>query len=151
MLNRTTVSTPLAWGALRKRLLAGPNAWLSQLVLIAVMVSLLACAYLWQSNAISDIEGDTVVTLQKTAKLERSNTDLMLQLARWNHPAHIEQEARKQGMVPARPALVMQSPSQTTHAKSTGSFANDLTGLWRKLVARLPAAAAMIRIPLWTR
>jgi hypothetical protein len=150
MLNRTTVSTPLprvAWGALRKRLLADPNAWLFQSVLIAVIMSLFACAYLWQSSVISDINGDTRVTWLKAEDLERSNTGLMVQLAKWNHPAHIEQMARKQGMVPAQPPLVMQVPIRETNAKS----ANSLAGLWHGLVARLPAAGATMHIPIWAR
>ena len=49
----------LELGALLRGVLAGPNAWLMQLTLIAVVVSLLACAYLWQSSALRDIQKDT--------------------------------------------------------------------------------------------
>ena len=108
MLNRTSLTTPgmrLNWGALLRGVLAGPNAWLMQLTLIAVVVSLLACAYLWQSSALRDIQKDTRQTERMLTTLEHENVSLMLQLAKWNAPAYIEERARKEGMVPGQTPL----------------------------------------------
>ena len=87
MLNRSSLTTPalrLNWGALLRGLLAGPNAWLMQLTLIAVVISLLTCVYLWQSSALRDIQKDTRNTEQELTGLERQNVSLMLQVAQWN-------------------------------------------------------------------
>src|SRR5512137_2688417 len=105
MLNRTSLTTPgmrLNWGALLRGVLAGPNAWLMQLTLIAVVVSLLACAYLWQSSALRDIQKDTRKIEEKLTDLERENVALMLQVTQWNAPAYIEEKARREGMVPGQ-------------------------------------------------
>ncbi len=157
MLNRTAATTPMpriAWDALRalrKGLMAGPNAWLFQMVLLAFLACLLTCAYLWQSSAISDIESDTQDIMRQSKALERSNVALMVQLAKWEHPAYIERMAKKQGMMPAQPPLVLQVPIQAAQAGSTDFLASSIAGLWQGLGDRLTVSPAMARLPIWTR
>jgi len=159
MLNRTSLTTPamrLNWGALLRglitgRLLAGPNAWLMQLTLIAVVVSLLACAYLWQSSALRDIQKDTRMTEEKLTDLEHQNVSLMLQVAQWNAPAYIEEKARREGMVPGQIPLAMQVPNPAQPAPQARSGMGDLASQWQQLINRVPRPAAVIQAAAWIR
>ena len=152
MLNRTSLTTPalrLNWGALLRGLLAGPNAWLMQLTLIAVVVSLLACAYLWQSSALRDIQKDSRQTEQEVTDLERQNVSLMLQVAQWNAPAYIEEKARREGMVPGQTPLAMQVPNPAQPAPQARSGMGDLASRWQQLISRVPRPAAVIQPATW--
>ena len=154
MLNRTSLTTPgmrLNWGALLRGVLAGPNAWLMQLTLIAVVVSLLACAYLWQSSALRDIQKDTRQTDEKLTDLERENVALMLQVTKWNAPAYIEEKARKEGMVPGQTPLAMQVPNPAQPAPQSHSGMDDLGSRWQELINRVPRPAAVIQAAAWIR
>jgi len=159
MLNRTSLTTPgmrLNWGALLRglitgRLLAGPNAWLMQLTLIAVVVSLLACAYLWQSSALRDIQKNTRQTEQKLTELERENVSLMLQVAKWNAPAYIEDQARREGMAPGQTPLAMQVPKPAQPAPQAHSGMSDAASRWQELINRVPSPAAVIQAAAWIR
>ena len=154
MLNRTSLTTPalrLNWGALLRGLLAGPNAWLMQLTLIAVVVSLLACAYLWQSSALRDIQKDTRQTEQKLTDLEHQNVSLMLQVTQWNAPAYIEEKARREGMVPGQTPLAMQVPNPAQPASQPHSGMDDLGSRWQELINRVPRPAAVIQAATWMR
>ena len=154
MLNRSSLTTPalrLNWGALLRGLLAGPNAWLMQLTLIAVVVSLLACIYLWQSSALRDIQKDTRRTEQQLIDLERQNVFLMLQVAQWNAPAYIEEKARRDGMVPGQTPLAMQVPNPAPSAPQALSGMGDLASQWQQLINRVPRPATVIQIAAWMR
>jgi cell division protein FtsL len=154
MLNRTSLTTPgmrLNWGALLRGLLAGPNAWLMQLTLIAVVVSLLACAYLWQSSALRDIQKDTRQTERMLTTLEHENVSVMLQVAKWNAPAYIEEKARKEGMVPGQTPLAMQVPKPTQPAPQPHSWMGDATSRWQQLISSVPRPAAVIQTAIWMR
>ena len=154
MLNRSSLTTPalrMNWGALLRGLLAGPNAWLMQLTLIAVVVSLLACAYLWQSSALRDIQKDTRQTEQELTDLERQNVSLMLQVAQWNAPAHIEEKARREGMVPGQTPLAMQVPNPAQPAPQARSGMDDMASRWQQLLSRVPRPAAVIQAAAWIR
>jgi cell division protein FtsL len=154
MLNRSSLTTPalrVNWDALLRGLFAGPNAWLMQLTLVAVVVSLLACIYLWQSSALRDIQTDTRNTERKLTDLERQNVSLMLQVAKWNAPAYIEQKARGEGMVPGRTPLAMRVPSHTQPAPQARSGMSDMTSRWQQMLDRVPKPAAVIRAIAWMR
>ena len=154
MLNRTSLTTPgmrLNWGALLRGALAGPNAWLMQLTLIAVVVSLLACAYLWQSSALRDIQTDTRQTERMVTTLEHENVSLMLQVAKWNAPAYIEEKARKEGMVPGQTPLAMQVPKPTQPAPQPHSWMGDATSRLQQLISSVPRPAAVIQTAIWMR
>jgi len=154
MLNRSSLTTPalrMNWGALLRGLLAGPNAWLMQLTLIAVVVSLLACAYLWQSSALRDIQKDTRQTEQELTDLERQNVSLMLQVAQWNAPAYIEEKARREGMVPGQTPLAMQVPNPAQRAPQARSGMDDMASRWQQLLSRVPRPAAVIQAAAWIR
>jgi cell division protein FtsL len=147
MLNRTSLTTPgmrLNWGALLRGVLAGPNAWLMQLTLIAVVVSLLACAYLWQSSALRDIQKDTRQTERMLTTLERENVSLMLQVAKWNAPAYIEEKARREGMVPGQTPLAMQVPKPTQPVPQPHSWMGDAASRWQQLINSVPRPAVTI-------
>jgi cell division protein FtsL len=159
MLNRTSLTTPdlpLHWGALLRglltgRLLTGPNAWLLQLTLIAVMVSLMACIYLWQSSELRDIQEDTRITELKLSALERQNVSLMLQVAQWNRPAYIEEKARRQGMAPAEVFLVMRVPQPMQAPSASRSDASRVASRWQQWIELLPAPRAVIQVAAWMR
>ena len=156
MLNRSSLqtSTPamrMNWSALLRGLLAGPNAWLMQLTLIAVVVSLLACVYLWQSSAIRDLQTDTLSIQQQSSDLERENVALMLQVARWNNPAYIEEKARQQGMVPGQAPLVLQVPNHAQATPQAGSSLGSFTSRWQHLIDRIPRSAPVIQVAAWMR
>jgi cell division protein FtsL len=154
MLNRTSLTTPgmrLNWGALLRGVLAGPNAWLMQLTLIAVVVSLLACAYLWQSSALRDIQKDTRQTDEKLMDLERENVALMLQVTQWNAPAYIEEKARREGMVPGQTPLAMQVPNPAQPAPQPHSGMGDAASPWQQLISRVPRPAAVLQAAAWIR
>jgi len=155
MLNRSSLTSPaelrLNWGALLQVLLAGPNAWLMQLTLIAVVVSLLACVYLWQSSALRDLQRDTRNTEEMVTDLERQNVSLMLQVAKWNAPAYIEDKARREGMVPGQPPLAMQVPNLVQSARQARSDMDDMASRWQQLISPLPRPVAVIQAAAWMR
>ena len=153
MLNRTSISTPdsrVTWGVTAKGLLAGPSAWLIQLAVIAVVICLLTCVYLWQSSTISQIERDTQQTTQKIDELEHTNVALMLQLAALNQPAYIEHAAREQGLAPGKTPLVMQVPVAATAASASASAPAEAP-LWQRLVSRLSQPPMLIHFQTWIR
>jgi cell division protein FtsL len=154
MLNRSSLTTPalrVNWGALLRGLLAGPNALLMQLTLVAVVVSLLACIYLWQSSALCDIQNDTQETEQKVTQMERQNVALMLQVVKWNAPAYIEEKARREGMVPGQTPLAMQVPKQAQLASQASTGTSEVALRWRQMINRLPRPAAVIQAIAWMR
>ena len=148
MLNRTSIPAPfprMTWGVLRQGLSAGPNALLLQLMLIFVAASVLACVYLWQSSIVSAIQKDTARIQAESADLERENVALMLQLAQWDSPAHIEQKAREQGLLPGQKPLVMQVPPTPPEDAAASSGGTDLSMLWREMLAYVPVSSAITR------
>ena len=105
-----SLPTGLEWDALRNDLSAGTLASLLQFLLVLVLTCAATCVYLWQTSTISDSTtavGDMQAELRD---LERSNVTLMLQVAQWNSPPYIEQEARKQGMAPGQVPQFVQVP-----------------------------------------
>ncbi|MEJ5199299.1 MAG: septum formation initiator family protein [Anaerolineae bacterium] len=147
MLHRTTVARPLggvSWGPLPKGLVATPSAWLIQLVLLFAATCLLACVYLWQSSAVAEIAKDTRRTEAAIARLERENVALMVQVARWNHPAYIEEQARKQGLAPASAPLALEVPVVTPTPTRPSPALSAARSVWRQFMDRLPRPAASI-------
>jgi|YNPNPStandDraft_1061719.scaffolds.fasta_scaffold41852_3 cell division protein FtsL len=147
MLHRTTVARPLggaSWGPLQRGLASVPSAWLIQLALLFAAVCLLACIYLWQSSIVAEIQKDTARTEAAIVRLERENAALMVQVARWNHPAYIEEQARKQGLVPASAPVVLEVPVPAQVPADRSSVSSSLLSAWRQFVDRLPQPAASI-------
>ena len=153
MLNHTTISTPLPRVAsLHKNLFAGPYAWLAQVVVIFVIGCLLACVYLWQSSAISDIQDQTQQIEAKSGQLEHDNVALMLQVAQWNRPDYIADKARQLGLVAGQTPVVMKIPL-TTHAPEAAiTVFDNVAGLWQQLIERMPeASSVMVQAAAWMR
>lgn len=147
MLHRTTAVRPLGgvnWGPLQDGLVSAPSAWLIQLALLCAAISLLACVYLWQSSIVAEIQKDTARTAAAITRLEHENAALMVQVARWHHPAYIEEQARKQGLVPASAPLVLEVPVAAAAPAPRSSVADTLLSAWRQFVDRLPQPAASI-------
>jgi hypothetical protein len=155
MLNRTTISTPLprvALGTIRKNLFAGPYAWLAQVVAIFVIGCLLACVYLWQSSAISDIQDQTQQIEVESGQLEHDNVALMLQVAQWNQPDYIAGKARQLGLVAGQTPVVMKIPLTTHAPQAANTVFDNVAGLWQQLMERMPGASTvMVQAAAWIR
>ncbi|MGC8779865.1 MAG: FtsB family cell division protein [Anaerolineae bacterium] len=155
MLHRTTVARPLggvSWRPLPRDLVSTPSAWLVQLTLLFAATCLLACVYLWQSSAVADIQKDTQRTAAAIARLERENVALMVQVARWNHPAYIEEQARKQGLVPAPAPLALEVPAPAPAPAQPSPVLSAARSIWRQFMDRLPRpAAAIANATTWVR
>jgi hypothetical protein len=115
------------------------------------VVSLLACIYLWQSSALCDIQNDTWETEHKLTEMERQNVSLMLQVAKWNAPAYIEEKARREGMVPGQTPLAMQVPNPAQPAPRARSSTSEVVSRWQQIISHLPRPAAVIQAIAWTR
>ena len=114
MLNRTTVSTPLLrvrWRGMRDAVLVGPQAMLFQVVGLVLVICLLMCAYLWQSNAISDIVDDSQRDAEQelAAGTRERRSDAAAGPDRASRGR--ERQARRQGMEPAPAVFVIQMPA----------------------------------------
>ncbi|MCX7671812.1 MAG: septum formation initiator family protein [Anaerolineae bacterium] len=147
MLHRTTVARPLGganWGPLPGKLVAAPGAWLIQLALLFAATCLLACIYLWQSSAVADIERDTRRVENSIAQLEHKNVALMVQVARWNHPAYIEEQARKQGLVPAAAPLALEVLVAAPTSTVRSPVVHAASSIWRQFMDRLPRPAVAV-------
>ncbi len=141
MLHRTTVAQPLGgvgWGPLPRGLVSMPSAWLIQLALLFAATCLLACVYLWQSSSVADIQKDTKRTEAAIARLERENVALMVQVARWNHPAYIEEQARTQGLAPAPAPLALEVPASASAPDEPSPVLHAARSIWRQFMAHAP-------------
>ena len=105
-----------------------------QLTVIAVVVSLLACVYLWQSSAhqrpperiLGQIE-------QKLTDLERQNVDLMLQVARLNAPRTSKRRPAGARHGAGSDPLVMQVPNPAQPTPNAAPAWADLASRWQQL------------------
>ena len=70
-------------------------------VFLVVILSALGCLYLWQVNVITDLRAQTKALRGQAEGIEGGNADLMQQLAQWESPAYIEQQALAAGWRPA--------------------------------------------------
>ncbi len=158
MLHQTVVSVPqpgVGWETLRRGIYAGPGAWLKQLVLVFTIACILTCAYLWQSSAIAELEADTLRTRRALRQLEQDNVALMVQVAQWNRPAYIEEQAQRHGMVTGRLPVVIEVPWPTVAEETrpmAGPLGAEMTAWGRWLLGDTdsptpapPQAAAWVR------
>lgn len=102
MLNRiasTPTWAPAHWGAWRRELLTGPLSALLRYVLALLVLCLVGCLYLLQANDLARLNEDIVQLEAQAAQLEQQNLALKLQLAQWNSPAYIRDEALKRNYV----------------------------------------------------
>jgi hypothetical protein len=100
MLNRAVSSptwTPNRWTDVHRGLSDRQAALVRRYVLLVVILSALGCVYLWQVNVITELRQKTWAMRDQIVEVEGSNAVLMLQLARWESPSHIELAANAAG------------------------------------------------------
>jgi hypothetical protein len=154
MLNRTVVTPSLpgvTWAAWRKRLLTGPDGWLMQLVILFTIICLLACVYLWQSSAISEIQQDSARTEAASTELERTNVGLMIQVASWNSPEYIEAKARQAALKAGGAPLTLVVPLAAPPARQQDPALAEIERRWQQLISRLPRPTAAAQTTAQTR
>ena len=119
MLHRSTsvpVWSPLHWLPLRRASLRGPVATLLRYVAIAIVLTAIGCAYLWQVNVLSNLHDDTLRLERLTARQEQENVVLAAQLAQWNSPAYIAKRSAEEGYVFADAHIVQVAESAISSA-----------------------------------
>lgn len=119
MLHRPTsvpIWSPLHWLPLRRGVLRGPVATLLRYVAIAVILTVIGCAYLWQVNALSNLHDDTLRLQRLTARQEQENVILAAQLAQWNSPAYIAKRSAEEGYVEAPANIIQVAESASSSA-----------------------------------
>ena len=118
MLNRAVSSpvlTPSRWITWRRTLSRKDTAILLRYVLVVAMLCAIGCLYLWQVNDIKNISDETIWLQKRSGRMEAENVSLMLQLARWQSPAHIDRRGRELGFVPSdEPLHVKLAPAAET-------------------------------------
>ncbi|OIO97021.1 MAG: hypothetical protein AUK03_03095 [Anaerolineae bacterium CG2_30_64_16] len=134
---------PLNWTVVRQGLQAEPISRLMKFVSVLALISALTCVYLWQASTISEINDATATIKADAIKLERSNAGLAIDVTRWNGPAHIEDEARRQGMTPDQQPIYVVVPELTRDALGAGASGDLSTQLWLRLTGWLPNKAAL--------
>ena len=136
MLDRAVASStwaPSRWSDWRRSLSARQAAMVRRYVLFVFLLSALGCLYLWQLNTITDLRQDTDLLLKKAEDIEGSNAVLMEQLAKWESPAYVEQQARARGWHKADAPMIVQistnpqAPAEATPAVDTVSWQIDST------------------------
>jgi hypothetical protein len=131
MLNRTSLIPLLAppgLVSLGQRWLAGPTSGLLKFLSVLVIISGLTCLYVWQASTITAIENNTAAMCVELAELERRNVALMLQVAQWNAPSHIESQSQWQGMMPAPQPIYVAVPGSAAVSSGTGN--DQLAKAW---------------------
>lgn len=108
--------SPLHWLPLRRGILRGPVATLLRYVAIAVVLTVIGCAYLWQVNALSTLHDNTIQLQLMTARQEEENVILAAQLAQWNSPAYIAKRSAEEGYVEAPAHIIQVAESAITSA-----------------------------------
>ncbi len=137
MLRTTTSGTlaPSRWADRRSSLFARQAAMARRYVFLVVILSALGCLYLWQVNMITDLRVQTQDLREQAKGIEGGNADLMQQLAQWESPAYIEQQALAAGWRPADAPTYVQVPAAPQVVADVVSADSAITWL-----AALPAA-----------
>jgi cell division protein FtsB len=78
-------------------------SWLQNFLILMAVISAIACAFVWQANAIADVQARTFSLRQQAVSIEQENARLMVQLATLDSPANVEREAARLGLVYTRP------------------------------------------------
>jgi hypothetical protein len=102
---------PSRWSDWRSNLSAQQAAMVRRYVFLVIILSTLGCLYLWQVNVITDLREETGALRQQAEAIESGNAYLMQQLAQWESPAYIEQQALAAGWRPADAPVYVQLPS----------------------------------------
>ncbi len=113
MLNRAA-NTSL-WAPVRRELLDGPISALLRYALLLLVLCLVGCLYLLQTNELARLNERTLSLEAKTTQLETQNLTLKIQLAQWNSPGHVRSEALKQNYV-RNPDVLYVNTSGATNA-----------------------------------
>jgi cell division protein FtsL len=137
----------LEWDALRNDLSAGTLAWLLQFLVVLVLVCAATCVYLWQTSTISDSTTQVRDMQVELRDLERSNVTLMLQVAQWNSPPYIEQEARKQGMAPGQVPQFVQVPFEIDPTAASQPETSMQAAVLERITSRLSDLAQSLGQP----
>lgn len=141
MLNRSSlppITAPADWVSWREGLLAGPVSALLRFLLVLAIISAITCLYVWQASTISAIGYQTDVLQAKVAYLEQQNVELMLQVAQWNAPGYVEDQARQQGLVPGELPVYVEVPDALTTSDQEEVASPRSVALWRSLTGWLP-------------
>ncbi len=160
MLNQTTANTATFFprGGLTHRLAqlrAGPISGLLRFIALLLAICALASLYLWQASIVASLQDQVAEFEGRMVILDRENTALMLQVAQWNAPAYIEEEARRLGLREGQAPLRVPLPPVADEASSGGrqdadghttfilhpsSFILRQLALWQRLTGWLPVA-----------
>jgi len=82
------------------------TSWIQHFLILMVLISAIACAFVWQANAIADTQYETLTLRREAVSLEQENARLMVRLAALNSPANVEREAARMGLSTAKaPAI----------------------------------------------
>jgi hypothetical protein len=113
MLNQTISAPTLApsrWTDWRRGLTDRQAAMVRRYVVMVIVLSALGCIYLWQMNVIMELRQQTRAMRDQTEEIEGANAPLMLRLAQWQSPGHIEQAAKAAGWLRAETPIYVQVP-----------------------------------------
>jgi hypothetical protein len=145
------------------QLRAGPISGLLRFIALLLAICALASLYLWQASIVASLQDQVAEFEGRMVILDRENTALMLQVAWWNAPAYIEEEARRLGLREGQAPLRVPLPPVADEASSGGrqdadghttfipsllsgqalhpsSFILRQLALWQRLTGWLPAA-----------
>ncbi len=110
---------------------AGFNSALSRYLLALAVICALGCAYLWQTNKLSELQQAAAELEYKADGLEKENIRLAEQSAHWNTPAYIEKRMHEEGYVNAQSVVYAHLPTalvpsdsltqQVAHTQAPGS------------------------------
>ena len=96
-------------------------SWLRNFLIVIALVGIVACAFVWQANDIADIQFETAGLRQESARLERENVRLMVELAALDSPANIEAEAARLGGALEKPPSISVTPVERIAAEQPAS------------------------------
>jgi hypothetical protein len=115
---------------------------LLRFLILLVVISGLACLYVWQANTISSIRNETQAVSQKIRTVERQNVILMLEYAHFDTPGYIEAESSQAGMVTGQTPVRVQLPKWDEH-QVVASQHGDPASPIRQLATWLPNSWAI--------
>jgi hypothetical protein len=118
-------------------------SWLRNFLIVIALVGIVACTFVWQANDIAKIRYETASLRQESARRERENVRLMVELAALDSPANIEAEAERLGIALEKPPSVSVTPVERVAAgqpapkqKRHAAIPEQITGWADRLAQR---------------
>ena len=123
-------------------------SWLQYFLILMAVISAIACAFVWQANAIADVQTTTFNLRQQAVSLEQENARLMVELAGLDSPANVEREAARLGLIYTRAPEIhvytafAPEPATSNHeARIPDQLASWANSVARHAVSRLDATS----------